>query len=395
VVDELLHLAPCGILEFADDGKIQFANATLAGLLQYSDDELRGLKFDEVLTVSSRIFHQTHFMPLLRLHGRADEIFFTLRKRSEEKLPVLANAVRVRREGGWRIICVFMPALQRGRYEEEILAAKRKAEDALQSNDELQRSRSELEERLEELDREHCDVERKRAELSRLSEIVSHDLQEPVRKISVFADLVRSESAQVLSEIAKMGLDRIDAASARIDELLEALGEFLLVDRQAEELQKVELGSVVELARRRAGTRIPVEVGASPSVEGYAEQLTTLFTGLLRNTLDRHLENAPRVRIAATIVQHNSFQRIAGKYRYIDFVQIIYSDDSGGYGREDCDPIFQLLWRGGSEQKPDPRLAICRKIAENHHGSITLRSPTEVGATFVILLPQRQGRREG
>jgi sigma-B regulation protein RsbU (phosphoserine phosphatase) len=73
-VDELLNTAPCGFLSFADDGTITTVNATLLGMLGYERDELTGRGIETILTIGSRIFYQTHFFPLVRLHGSAEEI---------------------------------------------------------------------------------------------------------------------------------------------------------------------------------------------------------------------------------------------------------------------------------------------------------------------------------
>ena len=77
---ELLDTLPCGVVSFTDDGRIVYANATLATLLGYEPGELAGRHVETLLTVAGRIFYQTHFFPLLRLHGKAEEVFLLLRK---------------------------------------------------------------------------------------------------------------------------------------------------------------------------------------------------------------------------------------------------------------------------------------------------------------------------
>src|ERR671920_1819044 len=98
-VDELVDALPCGIVSFTDEGRILFANRTLATLLGYEPDDLPGRHVESLLTVAGRIFYQTHFFPLLRLHGKAEEVFLSLRAKSGAEVPVLANAKRRAREG--------------------------------------------------------------------------------------------------------------------------------------------------------------------------------------------------------------------------------------------------------------------------------------------------------
>ena len=136
-MDELLNNAPCGFLSLADDGRVLAANATLLGWLGYRDGELDGLHFESVLPPGGRIFYQTHFFPLLKLHGRAEEVYLSLRARDGGDVPVLANAARRECAGSAVNDCVFVPMRQRRRFEDELLAAKREAEEANRLKDEL------------------------------------------------------------------------------------------------------------------------------------------------------------------------------------------------------------------------------------------------------------------
>ena len=127
-IDEVLNNAPCGFLSFTDDGLIVLANVTLAKLLGYETDSLHGKKFEIILPIASRIFYQTHFFPLLKLHGKIEEIYFSLRAKEGHDIPMLINASR-RCEGEDSVYdCIFIPILQRIQYEDEILKAKKAAE---------------------------------------------------------------------------------------------------------------------------------------------------------------------------------------------------------------------------------------------------------------------------
>lgn len=125
-MDELLNDAPCGFLAFADDGAIRRVNATLSNLLGCAPGEIEGRHVESILSVGGRVFYQTHFFPLLKLHGRADEIYLALRAKSGEEVPVLANAVRRERAGGPVNECVFLPMRQRSRYEDALLQHRKR-----------------------------------------------------------------------------------------------------------------------------------------------------------------------------------------------------------------------------------------------------------------------------
>jgi len=135
-IDETLHNllnnAPCGFLSFTDQGSIEIINSTLLKILGYELEELVGEKFYSILPLASRIFYETHFLPLLRLHGKADEVYFSLRSKPGNDVPMLINGVRRENAGNFFYDCVFMPIRQRIQYEGEILQAKKIAETAVQ-----------------------------------------------------------------------------------------------------------------------------------------------------------------------------------------------------------------------------------------------------------------------
>src|SRR5918997_376483 len=136
-MDDLLNTAPCGFLSFADDGHVVLVNDTLLGLLGYERDGLLGRHVESLLPVASRIFYQTHLFPLLKLHERVEEVYFSLRSRAGAEMPVLANAARRERDGLVVNDCVLMHVRQRNQYEDEILRAKRAAEEATRAKDEF------------------------------------------------------------------------------------------------------------------------------------------------------------------------------------------------------------------------------------------------------------------
>ena len=129
-IDELLNFAPCGYLSFTDDGLIVAVNFTLSELLEYPPDYLSGKIIDSILPIASRIFYQTHFFPLLKLHGKIEEIYFSLRAKQGNDIPMLINAVRRIQGESFVNNCIFIPIRQRIQFEDEILKAKKVAEAA-------------------------------------------------------------------------------------------------------------------------------------------------------------------------------------------------------------------------------------------------------------------------
>ncbi len=139
-IDTLIDTAPCGFLAFNDNGTILLANLTLLELLGYQMNGLQGRKIEVILPIASKIFYQTHFFPLLKLSGKAEEIYFSLRASSGEHIPMLINAVRRFKTGDFINECILIPIQKRIQYEEEILQAKKAAEKAIQAQKQAEKA---------------------------------------------------------------------------------------------------------------------------------------------------------------------------------------------------------------------------------------------------------------
>jgi sigma-B regulation protein RsbU (phosphoserine phosphatase) len=130
---ELYERAPCGYLSTTPEGSIVKVNATFSALTGYAREELVGRRrFVDLLTGGGRIYHETHYSPMLRMQGAAREIALDLVRRDGSRLPVLVNAVLERAADGRPNvvrIAVF-DATQRREYERELLREKQRAEES-------------------------------------------------------------------------------------------------------------------------------------------------------------------------------------------------------------------------------------------------------------------------
>ena len=127
VARTLLDDAPCGFLAFADDGTVRVVNATLLAMLGASLDDVVGRHVEQLLTVGSRIFYQTHFFPLVRLQDHAEEIFLVLRARDGSEVAALVNAVRRERDGERVTDCVLLRIVERRKFEDALIRAAQAA----------------------------------------------------------------------------------------------------------------------------------------------------------------------------------------------------------------------------------------------------------------------------
>ena len=202
---DLYEHAPCGLLSTIANGTIQRINATLCSWLNVSANDLVGRKrFQDLLSVGSKIFHQTHWMPLLQVQGSVAEVQLELIHSDSSVLPVLVNAVQRQSQGAlFHDLAIFL-ATDRKSYERELLKARRRAEELLESERKAQSSLAEL---LREREREA----QERAVLAeQLVGIVSHDLRTPLSAILIGAHLldapgVTPTQARTLRRIEPIG----------------------------------------------------------------------------------------------------------------------------------------------------------------------------------------------
>ena len=148
-LEDLFEHAPCGYLSLEPNGRILRANTTFASWVGYGSEEFKGRSFLDLLNVAGRIYYETHFAPLLRMQGHFNEVALEIVTRSKERLPVLVNAAERRDErGGLRFIRITVfNAVDRRRYEQELLEAQRKATAA---SDALRELNARLEDRVAE-----------------------------------------------------------------------------------------------------------------------------------------------------------------------------------------------------------------------------------------------------
>jgi sigma-B regulation protein RsbU (phosphoserine phosphatase) len=130
--EDLYENAPCGYLSMTLDGTIVRVNRTFLDLVRYAADEvLYKKRFQDFLTIAGRIYHETHFSPLLRMQGFTRELALEIVDADENRIPTLLNAVVKEVEGQPQIVrVVVLSAADRRAYERELLRARRAAEES-------------------------------------------------------------------------------------------------------------------------------------------------------------------------------------------------------------------------------------------------------------------------
>ncbi len=377
-MDELLNTAPCGFLSFADDGTILQANATLADWLGYAPRELTGASIERILSIGGRIFYQTHISPLLKLHGRAEEIYFSLKTKSGGSLPVLTNAVRREHSDAFSKSCfindcVFLPMHQRRQYEDELLQAKKMAEEASQAK-------------------------------ARFLSMMSHELRTPMNAILGFAQLMKmgttdpeqSESLDYILGAGKHLLalinEVLDIARIEAGELDITLGPLLATDAMTEAL------NLAQPLAAGAGIELKMQLGSSDALYVQADRgrvrqilLNLLSNGIKYNrpggSVTLHCERStPAENTLDENKRHENSADDAG-----EFLRFVVSDTGPGIAADQLGKLFEPFERlgreGGTIEGTGLGLSVCKRLVEAMQGHIGVQSVEGQGSRFWVELP--------
>lgn len=236
---------------------------------------------------------------------------------------------------------------------------------------------------------------RSNSELEQFAYVASHDLQEPLRKIQAFGDRLKNKFANVISEEGRDYLERMQNASKRMQTLINDLLAFSRITTKTQPFVKLDLNKLTQevlsdLEALVERTKGQVEIKDLPEIEADPLQMRQLFQNLINNALKFHRKDiTPIVKIYAQITKENNNSNKTSFNTYNIFVE----DNGIGFEEKYLDRIFVIFQRlhGRSEYEGTGiGLAICRKIAERHQGSITAKSKLEEGTTFIVTLPSKQ-----
>lgn len=263
----------------------------------------------------------------------------------------------------------------------------RQAEDSKQ---EILRANAWLQEEISErtraemkLKRQARELERSNAELEQFAYAASHDLQEPLRMVSSYCQLLGKRYKGKLDEDADEFIKYITDGAGRMRQLIEDLLAFSRVGTRGQTFQSVDLSAVVEKAVRNLEGAIhesgaEIETEPMPFVIGDSTQLSQLFQNLIGNAIKFRGPATPRVKVSA---QRN------GKGW-----ELAVADNGIGIDPEFTGKIFGVFKRLHSHEEYSGTgigLAICKKVVERHGGRIQVESQPGQGSTFRFTLPDK------
>ncbi len=242
----------------------------------------------------------------------------------------------------------------------------------------------EREEREESLQITLKELERSNKELQSFAYVASHDLQQPLRVITGFAQLLQKRYGDSLGQDGKEFTDYIVQGTKRMQQLINDLLSYSRVATKARPFESVDLSEVVK--RALENLQLLVEESAAeviysslPTVSADASQMVQLFQNLIENAIKYRGKEVPRVVITA--------QKTGSEW-------LISVQDNGiGFDMTHAERVFQVFQRLHKEEEYEGTgigLAICKKIVERHGGRIWAQSEVGKGSTFYFTLPARE-----
>lgn len=245
-----------------------------------------------------------------------------------------------------------------------------------------------------ELESKNAQLETNNHELSQFAYIASHDLQEPVRKISIFTDMLRN-NLEKNPEKAYFYTEKISSSSRRMENLIKDVLQFSKLTHNSQEFVPVGLNDVVseiltdfELVIEQKNAL--VSIGELPVVEAIPLQMSQLFGNLVSNALKYTRPGIrPEIDITAQTAGESEIRLHALDLKAA-YIKIEVRDNGIGFSQEYAHQIFHIFQRLHSNEEYSGTgigLAMCRKILQNHQGEISVSSQEGAGTAFSVILP--------
>jgi PAS domain S-box-containing protein len=247
----------------------------------------------------------------------------------------------------------------------------------------------------DQLDAKRQELERSNKELTSFSYVASHDLQEPLRKIMLFAQLLLDKEGESMSERGKEILGKIHAGTLTMKRLIEDLLSYSRAQSYSTSNTEVDLNTVMREIENAHNEESPerkviINYPKLPTVKGISFQLYQLFDNIVSNAVKYAKPDiTPTVDVAFKVVNGKQVPHQGADFN-TDYYQVTLADNGIGFEQQYAEKIFEIFQRLHKKNEftgTGIGLAICKKIVQNHRGFIEAFGVPDVGATFVIYLP--------
>jgi light-regulated signal transduction histidine kinase (bacteriophytochrome) len=247
----------------------------------------------------------------------------------------------------------------------------------------------------DQLEQKNKELEKTNSELRSFSYVASHDLQEPLRKIQAFGNLILETDKDILSKSSKDYFARMVKAANRMQNLIDSLLEFSRTSTLNKIYEQADFNVMLDEVKKELKELLE-ESNATVTVSGLRTlsvipfQIKQLLSNFITNAIKYAKEGVPPVisitgsTVKAADIQHTQAQP------GVDYFRLSVRDNGIGFEQVYAEKIFELFQRlhGKNEYSGSGiGLAIVKKIAENHDGFVTAEGRPGEGATFSLYLP--------
>lgn len=351
-VDTIIDSMNDTLIAVDPEGKIDRVNRATEELFGYSESDLVGKSLDMIFHPDNSYFSGPPFQALVQ-KGSVQNIELRFRSRVGSTIPVLfSSSVMFNKKGQMQgLVCVALDITERKRMEEELL-------------------------------RKTGELERSNEELEHFAYVASHDLQEPLRMVSSYLNLISRRYRDRLDSDADEFISFAVDGSERMRRMINDLLVYSRAGTRKKEPGPVSVESVLrqslsnlEVAIKDSGAEVTHD--PLPEVMGDELQLVQLFQNLIGNAIKFAREGErPMVHVSA--------RQGRGSWTFS------IKDNGIGIEPEYLDRIFQIFQRlheVGKYPGTGIGLAVCKKIAERHGGQIWVESAPGQGTTFFFTIP--------
>ncbi|GEO08352.1 ATP-binding protein [Segetibacter aerophilus] len=238
------------------------------------------------------------------------------------------------------------------------------------------------------------ELEKSNLDLEQFAFVASHDLQEPLRKIQTFSQLLEKNLND--KEAIRNYLSKIISSAVRMTDLIKAVLNYSRLSNEKGEFEEVDLNEVVENIRSDLELTIVereanIKVDKLPVLHGNRLQLSQLFMNLISNSIKFSSRN-PQISISSRPMDDAEAKALNGFDVNGKYVQLTVKDNGIGFEQQYAEKIFTVFQRlHGKQEYPGTGigLALCKKIIDNHHGYISVTSEPGEGTAFTIILPTK------
>lgn len=371
---EISASAQDAIIMLDNDERVSYWNRAAEKIFNYPKEDAIGKNLHELIIPEK--FRERHLEGFRRFQetgqgsviGKTTELSALRRDRTEFPIELSLSGVQIK--GKWNAIGIIRDITERKRMEERLLAHISGRKQAL-----------------EKLREKTLELERSNAELQQFAYVASHDLQEPLRMVSSYTQLLARRYKGKLDEEADEFIAFAVDGANRMQTLINDLLEYSRVTTRGKPFVQTDTSdvftkAVTNLRASLEESSAVITHNSLPKVTADSSQLVRLFQNLIGNAVKFRGENPPHVHISA--------EQKEGAWVFS------VRDNGIGIDPQYFDRIFQIFQRLHSKDEYPGSgigLAICKKIVERHGGRIWIESEPGKGATFYFTIPQVSGDR--